>query len=609
MTHSQLNGGIHHLAPAALAAAGCLAAFGARSLACGGTPPPRDCGKSLVIAQGLPGTVLLTGGGMLDVPLTAYLNLTAAAGGGTPCPPGPYVLMVTLTLTCPGMAPAVTTVTFPLPGPGYSAPLVASVPVPPGAPRVCALSVTGKVVFGNGTSISANSVDKDVCIGAPSPQNPAVPRLVIAHAVSPVVRAHPGDQASMKYVVTNNDTVNTFNGTVTVSMEGSARLVTSTGPAVEPAGSGPFTISDPTAGDNFPIAFGPVNPPLCVPLPASPQDPTVPMITNAVTLLPGQSKMIEVVGRSWGMCANGSCSKAKVRLEGVYSDSTSGLACTSSAMFADTSAPPQFKWVDSGKVATLTPTGATRLMLSGMPAATTNTTLGVTLSPQTVTFNGQPPIGGQQFLFALTPEYGRLMLTPQFPPQPLNVSSFFDVFVDVSLDGGSLQSLAVVPNAPNGYATIAPMLMGSAVSPGSNAALNSFFDIFVQVSADVVTTGGQVLPMQRQTVAVTPRGPTAVTIQQRWTPMPSAIGQTAVGLVSKSDVRGFSRPGRLLFCPGDVSGDGVVNFADLSVVLAQFGQTVTPATGGDVNGDGVVNFADLSVVLSQFGRVCGQSGT
>ncbi len=57
-------------------------------------------------------------------------------------------------------------------------------------------------------------------------------------------------------------------------------------------------------------------------------------------------------------------------------------------------------------------------------------------------------------------------------------------------------------------------------------------------------------------------------------------------------------------CPrnrGDANGDCATNGADLSVLLSQFGQGVTPSTGGDFNGDGLVNGADLSVLLGNFG--------
>ncbi len=57
-------------------------------------------------------------------------------------------------------------------------------------------------------------------------------------------------------------------------------------------------------------------------------------------------------------------------------------------------------------------------------------------------------------------------------------------------------------------------------------------------------------------------------------------------------------------CPGDANGDGNVDSADLSVLLGQFGTSVTPGTGADYNSDGVVNSADLSVLLSNFGTTC-----
>ena len=57
-------------------------------------------------------------------------------------------------------------------------------------------------------------------------------------------------------------------------------------------------------------------------------------------------------------------------------------------------------------------------------------------------------------------------------------------------------------------------------------------------------------------------------------------------------------------CPGDANNDNQVNAADLSVLLSQFGTSVTPGTGADFNNDGLVNSADLSVLLSSFGAPC-----
>jgi hypothetical protein len=59
-------------------------------------------------------------------------------------------------------------------------------------------------------------------------------------------------------------------------------------------------------------------------------------------------------------------------------------------------------------------------------------------------------------------------------------------------------------------------------------------------------------------------------------------------------------------CPGDITGDRRVSFADLNIVLAQFGQVSLPGASrpGDTTGDGVVNFEDLNAVLAGFGADC-----
>lgn len=53
-------------------------------------------------------------------------------------------------------------------------------------------------------------------------------------------------------------------------------------------------------------------------------------------------------------------------------------------------------------------------------------------------------------------------------------------------------------------------------------------------------------------------------------------------------------------CGGDVTGDGVVSFPDLTAVLSNWGPCVgCPA---DVDGDNVVGFLDLLIVLSDWGE-------
>ncbi|MGP1309251.1 MAG: hypothetical protein ACTS27_03520 [Phycisphaerales bacterium] len=65
----------------------------------------------------------------------------------------------------------------------------------------------------------------------------------------------------------------------------------------------------------------------------------------------------------------------------------------------------------------------------------------------------------------------------------------------------------------------------------------------------------------------------------------------------------FSGNEAFVECPADLNADGLVNFADLNLVLTSYGQTGA-GLPGDVNGDEVVNFDDLNTVLTFFGRDC-----
>ncbi len=59
-------------------------------------------------------------------------------------------------------------------------------------------------------------------------------------------------------------------------------------------------------------------------------------------------------------------------------------------------------------------------------------------------------------------------------------------------------------------------------------------------------------------------------------------------------------------CPGDATFDNVVNFADTTSVITNWGANYgAGSTGpGDANRDGVVNFTDVTSVLEHWGAVC-----
>ena len=55
-------------------------------------------------------------------------------------------------------------------------------------------------------------------------------------------------------------------------------------------------------------------------------------------------------------------------------------------------------------------------------------------------------------------------------------------------------------------------------------------------------------------------------------------------------------------CPGDATGDLVVNLADFSQLLVDFGST--SGSAADFNGDNIVDLADFSILLVNFGNDC-----
>lgn len=55
-------------------------------------------------------------------------------------------------------------------------------------------------------------------------------------------------------------------------------------------------------------------------------------------------------------------------------------------------------------------------------------------------------------------------------------------------------------------------------------------------------------------------------------------------------------------CPGDVNCDGIVNGADLGLMIAAWG-TDDPAA--DITGDGLVNGADLGLLIAAWGPCSG----
>jgi uncharacterized membrane protein len=76
-----------------------------------------------------------------------------------------------------------------------------------------------------------------------------------------------------------------------------------------------------------------------------------------------------------------------------------------------------------------------------------------------------------------------------------------------------------------------------------------------------------------------------------------------VGINPQGNTEGFVAQFRKP-CPGDLNQDGLINTADLTIFLGNFGKATVPLLGGDLNGSGSVNTADLTQFLGLFGSAC-----
>jgi len=57
-------------------------------------------------------------------------------------------------------------------------------------------------------------------------------------------------------------------------------------------------------------------------------------------------------------------------------------------------------------------------------------------------------------------------------------------------------------------------------------------------------------------------------------------------------------------CLGDINGDGVVDTADLGLLISVFGEAPPFLPEADLNDDGVADTADLGLLIGNFGTVC-----
>lgn len=530
------------------------------TLACGGKPAP-FCGKTLVLSQGGPSVILLPGGGTFDIPLTVYFEVFNFPAEASLCPPGPYTVDIELTVTCtPSGDGGGSSLAIPLTF-GYND-LTVPVTLPAGPPRICVVDGEATTIFSDGMILVAES-DSLACLGDPAPDNPAVPRLDMELIDGDTIgHVHPGDQSRFVYRITNNDPAESYSGTLGIEMFNSSRLPGMSGPVTP--GSGGFSISDPGVSDNFPIGFPGdlVGDPEtgCLPLPADPTLPTLPMITEPILLPPGQFIEVDAFARPWGMCADGSCGRAKVLLDGTFSDGSSGIACSGFVSAADTTVPPQYLWPDSGQTLFFQPPQNPQLgLLTGFGELLPK--LGVmidmlTLPPQ-LAIDGQPPLPlpPQMFSEPVNDGWGRTHAHFEDAKGLFNVDSFFDITYRIEFQPTpgepfetELLDLHLAPGAPTGFADQAPFGVGQlGIRPPGEPDFIGFLELMPQVSGLAFDDQGEARDLIFQIVEMSPSGD-GVDLHLRGQVAPGS-GQVIVALDLFQDFRGYLATQIALPCP------------------------------------------------------------
>ncbi len=455
--------------------------------ACVGTPPPPVCGKNLTLALAGPPSTVLTGGGIIGVSALVYFALLDFPQGFGICPVGPYTVDVSVIATCspgPNGSGQVLSATI---SPGFNT-VTVPVTIPSGPARQCTLSAIATVILIDGMTLT-ETADNVLCVVDPAAGG-SLPRLDLELLGAPgteIARTHPGDQAAHVYRITNNDDDASFAGGLTVDMLNEARMPGMSGPAAP--GTGVFSISDPVQGDNFGIAFEDDLFRGCVALPPDPLDSAVPEIDQAIDLGPGESTEVTIFSRHWGMCADGSCGRSTVTVDGAFSDTSQGLACSGFVLAADSSVPPDYGWPDAGEVGEAPmpdDPSEPKLELAGEPVAGVPIEILTEIVQAALQVDGQP--AGAPIVFAdrFNNERGRVQF--QFLGD-------FVGDVDIDFDGEVLltpvppSSLTVhtekveLLNGPTGFAAQVPSAaVQTKVTDPLVILPTSFFDIAFQIS-------------------------------------------------------------------------------------------------------------------------------
>ena len=304
---------------------------------CGQTAVPVDCRKSVTVIKTGPSPLVVT---VPRVPIVVRLNTLSGPEPLRACPRPATVLggTVTVRLICRPPAPAaartfMATVPIPPRGSGPQTGLIGvSVPIdpPPLPPRtLCFVTALAIVNWSEDSSNPAvdqmQTGDTNVCFVDESPDIAGEPRLDmrVADATPECPR---GVQTITDVTLINNDLSNSVALRLSSDAAQRGRLPESANGALD----GTYSVSSPSTGDDFPIAFDTDLPASGIlPMPADPASYNQRAIQQDVTIPKGGNLTVRVVSNSWTMCADGSCAEFGMIAEGEFDDGDPVLACVS----------------------------------------------------------------------------------------------------------------------------------------------------------------------------------------------------------------------------------------------------------------------------------------
>ena len=537
--------------------------------ACGGKAVTPSCGRTVTVTGASP-TPIFTAGGVFTFTQLVYFGLAEFPPGSGLCPDGPFELDLDLTITCtPSGDAAGSVIALPI-GPGYTE-VDVMVTIPAGVPRICSVGSTATVKTTDGAEITGTGGGQVVCIVDEAPALPDIARLdlELLDPGLPLARVHPGDQSSHSFRLTNNDPIATFTGELEAQTQNRSKVPLFVDSGVP--GDGVFSPSDPGDADNFPIAFGDEIS-ACLPLPPNPLEVTIPIIDRQIVLLPGESTIIEILTRPWGMCSDGSCSQSKLEVTGDFSDVTAGLACTSFVTATDLTVPGTYLWPDAGATALVLPPVDPllgELPFVGFPTLDPDPAQILTLlnGPHLV-LPKQPPVLGNLFAEQLDPERGRIRTIFELP-QPLQPGVPFDLVVPIQFPpdpAGTVVAVELIEfqwmeGAPIGFENFQPLFMGTldVTRLIEGLPLTTSFDFTLQLTLFGLDPVGTPLdPIQITPLPLTPPGGSGLDLALQAILLPNLRGVT-VGppdtVQLDADFRMFAYRGDRVFSDDFESGD------------------------------------------------------